>query len=178
MKKLLILIVIALVSQNTFCQTSLTKDESLQLQQIQNYPDYVKFCKEHSITPKTETVWIYDVFYQADYELKLEIDNINNSLITSGDYLIKARNEILSGIGAQVFSGLIVYVGSINYSNKVAGITNSQAISDLERERKAYFIGAGVLSLVGLGFELSGIISIGHAGISLNENGVGVKIKF
>lgn len=177
-KKLLILFVIVFVSLNSYSQNSLTKDETLQLQQIQNYSEYVKFCNEHSIPPKTETVWIYDVFYQADYKLKQDIQNINNSLISSGTYLIKARKQILSGFGAQVFSGLVIYVGSNIYTNKLADATHPQEIIDIKRERNAYYIGAGVLSLVGLGFEISGIMNIGNAGISLNEHGVGVRVKF
>jgi hypothetical protein len=36
----------------------------------------------------------------------------------------------------------------------------------------------GGLSLVGLILEISGVVNIGKAGISLNENGIGIKVKF
>jgi ABC-type uncharacterized transport system permease subunit len=105
---------------------------------------------------------------------------IENSVPSSGDYLIKARNQILSGIGLQIFASGFALVMSNVYSNKIADIdiNHIQEINLIENQRNACFIGAGILSLVGFGFELSGFNNIGKAGLSLNANGIGVKVKF
>jgi len=170
MKKLLILFVIVFVSLNSFSQISLTKDETLQLQQTQSYSEYVKFCNEHSITPKTETEWIFDASYLADYKLKQDIQNINNTLISSGTYLIKAKNQILYGFGCQALGGILL-IGS--YS-----ATLSDGVSNATTFGSALMIASGGLTLTGLILEISSIVNIGKAGISLNEHGVGVRVNF
>ena len=39
------------------------------------------------------------------------------------------------------------------------------------------YVGAGVFALAGLGLEICGIVNIGNAGLALDRNGVGVKVK-
>lgn len=155
-----------------------TQDERLQLQNMQTYTEYVKFCNEHSITPKTETAWIYDVFYLADYRLEQDFQNLNSKIFTSGTYLIKARNQILEGIACGIVAGGVAYIGSTTYTNAVNSPTYRYELYIAKRNRNITYIGAGILSLAGLGLEISGIINIGRAGISLKGNGVGVKVKF
>ena len=70
-------------------------------------------------------------------------------------------------------AGLAYYGTTIN-----PDIVKEVTIKSNKTERNACLIGGGALSLMGLGFELSGIGKIGRAGVSLNENGIGVKVKF
>jgi hypothetical protein len=170
MKRLLILFVTVFVSLNLFSQTSLTKDETLQLQQIQDYSEYIKFCNKHSITPKTEAAWIFDTSYLADYKLKQDIQNIKNSLNSSGTYLIKARKQILYGFGCQALGGILL-IGS--YS-----ATLSDGVANATTFGTGVMIASGGLALTGLILEISGIVNIGKAGISLNEHGVGIRVNF
>lgn len=87
-------------------------------------------------------------------------------LQSPGSYLIKARNNFLTGFGCQILAvGIICVVPPP--SNNTPGF-----------DSKLVYIGAGTLSLVGLGLEISGIVNIGKAGIALNQNGIGLKVKF
>lgn len=119
MKTLVLFFVLLVLSINSFCQNSLTQDEILQLQQIHNYPEYVKFCNDHKITPKSETTWIFDVTYLEDYKLRQDMQEIKSTIISSGAYLIKARNHIIEGWACQIVSGGVFYIGSTTYANAV-----------------------------------------------------------
>jgi len=185
MKTLLIFLAILFFSLSLFSQNQLTKDETLQLEQIQNYNEYVKFCNDHKLTPKTEADWIYNVTYLADYRLKQEIQEIKSTLNTSGLYLIKARNHIIEGIGCGILSGSCAFIGSTVYKNAVSEaqeITNQYEREDrlniAKQSNNIFNIGTGILALAGISLEISGIIQIGNAGISLNDNGVGIEFKF
>jgi hypothetical protein len=103
---------------------------------------------------------------------------INDNAILPGDYLIKAKNQIFTGVGLQIFSGAFALVISDSYGKRITDARSVQEINDLTSSRKNYYIGAGILSLIGFGFELSGIGNMGKAGLSMNENGIGVKLKF
>ena len=81
-----------------------------------------------------------------------------------GDYLIQAHNHMLAGWGCEIIAaGLYIMSTDENYN---------------EKDKKAFYIGAGIISLTGVVFNISGIMNIGKAGISLNGNGIGVKINF
>ena len=106
-----------------------------------------------------------------------------NKVITPGDYLIKAKNQLLGSFVCQFFAGGLLYLGTSQYSTSIVDhganvhpqfttITNGQAIRD------ACYVGAGILGVVGFGLEISGISNIGKAGVSLNENGIGLTVKF
>lgn len=79
-----------------------------------------------------------------------------------GTYLIKAQKQMITGIGCQIFAGILVVV--------------APQINGADTEILLY--GAGFMCLFGLGLEISGINNIGKAGVSFNENGVGIKLKF
>jgi len=103
-----------------------------------------------------------------------------NSIITSGDYFIKGSNQILSGIGLQIFATGFVLVMSDVYSNKLENINSNhtEEINLIINQQKACNIGACVVGLIGLGFEISGFLNYKKAGINLNANGIGIKVKF
>jgi hypothetical protein len=96
----------------------------------------------------------------------------------SGDYLIKSKNQILTGVGLQISSVVFVLVMSDSFNNRISDSRDQEEINQLTSNRKRCYIGASVVSVIGFGFELAGINNIGEAGLSLNENGVGVKVKF
>lgn len=95
-----------------------------------------------------------------EWKSKHRYSEVVNNVISPGDYLIKAKNQIFGGLGCQVLAGCIIYRGAS------------------QQTANAYYVYAGALSLFGLGLEFSGILNIGRAGVSLNENGIGVKVKF
>jgi hypothetical protein len=119
-------------------------------------------------------------------KIKNSWEDMIEKRIASGDYLIKARNQILSGIGIQIFAGGFAILMDNVYKDKIANISsNSHSITEIIEETNTYkknittcFIGAGVVSLIGFGFEISGVCNIGRAGISLKGNGVSIKVNF
>lgn len=169
MKKLIFVLFALFMTVNSFSQTTLTKDEVLQLhrkydsyvgsavhwKKIMSYKDWL--TKEGLVDNNPyESPSVY--YYNPNYE-RVSISE-PKQILSPGDYLIKAKNQIFSGFGCQVISGITFIVNSNNDS--------SEALN----------IGAGVLGLLGLGLEISGIVNIGKAGVSLNENGIGIKVKF
>lgn len=49
---------------------------------------------------------------------------------------------------------------------------------DAIRMRETIAYGGLLIGLVGLGFEISGIVNIGKAGVSLNANEISIKVPF
>jgi hypothetical protein len=78
-----------------------------------------------------------------------------------GYYLTKSSNQIMGGIVCGVLAGAVV-----------------SSIPAKVNERKPYYYGATGLAIIGFVLELSGIENLRKAGISLDENGIGIKIKF
>jgi uncharacterized lipoprotein YajG len=118
--------------------------------------------------------------YNGSIKKSIESENLKTSTseFLPGDYLIKARNQIFTGVGLQILSVAFVLVSSDSYSKRITDARSQQEINDLDKNKNMCYVGAGVLSLIGFGFELSGIGNIGKAGLSMNENGIGVKVKF
>ena len=81
--------------------------------------------------------------------------------ISPGMYLIKARNQILTGIALQIVGGVIICTSDSNNMNAQTSLIIS-----------------GGLGILGFIFEIVGINNIGKAGIALNKNGIGIKVKF
>jgi hypothetical protein len=77
---------------------------------------------------------------------------------TPGSYLIKAKNLFIGGLLLNTASVAIVVFNSQN-SDAIYGI-------------------AGMVGLIGIGLEIGGVVQIGKAGLSLNQNGIGVKVNF
>ena len=104
-------------------------------------------------------------YSESKQEEGKQIENTQPKVImvatSPGTYLIKAKSQILDGFGCQFLAGGIAALGT----------TSSNS-------RNAVYVGAGALSILGLGLEISGILNIGKAGFSLNENGIGIKVKF
>jgi len=91
-----------------------------------------------------------------------DIPEISKNL-SSGDYLIRSRNELLSGIGLTAIG-----LEMIHYGNKLK-IENNGKTNPL--------ISLGIATaIIGFGLEIDGIINIGNAGIVLNENGIVLSI--
>ena len=185
MRKLSIILLFVITFLNSYSQTLLTNAEKEELRQIRNYEDYIKFCNKHSLEVKTETTWILDLASQANNTTRQDIQQINNALISSGAYLVKARNHIIEGWACQVVSGGLFYVGSITYSNSVDEalllnhpVAREDAISNAKQIRNIIYTGAGILALAGFTLEITGILNIGKAGLALNEHGVGVRVRF
>jgi hypothetical protein len=86
----------------------------------------------------------------------------------------------------QVFAGTFFIVSANitakNYNTNFAESSNPSYRADLTRNYNSTImceaVGACFLGVVGLGFQISGICNIGKAGLSLDANGVGVKVNF
>jgi len=102
-------------------------------------------------------------------------DEITTELIklySPGTLLIKAKNQIFTGIALQFTGSTIIIIDEVIRLNKIkSGQTNV-------RDGTPALIVGGVLGLAGVVFELYGINNIGKAGISFNQNGIGVNINF
>jgi len=99
---------------------------------------------------------------------KTEIVNkhlINPSPQTAGDYLIRSKNKMFVGTGITIGGTYLTIVGLKN------SIENSNYTSS-----PLVYVG-GATTLIGIIMYYSGINDIGKAGLLLNENGVGIKIK-
>lgn len=84
-----------------------------------------------------------------------------------GTYLLKGSNQILTGVGLQMASGIMVIVAMKNSTIE----TNNGYI-----DTQPILYVAGATALTGLVLQIVGIRNIGKAGILLNENGVGIHI--
>jgi hypothetical protein len=126
---------------------------------IYEHPQYAKYldlCEKYNV--KKENIqslndWLVN---------KGKYHQLNLQSMSTGDYLIKGRNQIFYGLAIQGFAGLIVLSGTSGY-DKLDKVTITMV---------------GGLCVTGFIFELVGINNMGKAGVSLNENGVGVKVKF
>ena len=119
---------------------------------IYEHPQYAKYldlCEKYNV--RKETVLSLNEWL---------VSNLQS--LSAGDYLIRGRNQIFSGLAIQGFAGLIVF----------SSTTGSDKLS------KGTGIMVGGLFVTGFILELVGINNMGKAGVSLNENGVGVKVKF
>ena len=56
--------------------------------------------------------------------------------------------------------------------------TNQEVVVRHRNNRTGYYIGAGVLGLLGAGLEISGIIDFHHANVYISQNTIGVAIRF
>ena len=130
--------------------------QSLDSLKHENYLRYAKTTSEAGQGVVSEAQW--NEIHAAEYKYE---DFFPTS---PGSYLIKAKNQMIGGfmISALSLSGVVV---------------NTSLNSDGD-SYKAINYAMGGLSLVGLIFELSGIVNIGKAGIALNNNGIGINIKF
>ena len=113
--------------------------------------DYVRKPKSTSISVNSSTA----SFTQSTNSLPTsKVMTIQN--LSSGDYLIKAKKQMITGY---VFD--FIGVGVVIASPTTGGL-----------------VGAGLCGLTGLIFELSGIGNIGKAGMSFNQKGIGITVKF
>jgi hypothetical protein len=104
-----------------------------------------------------------------------------NNLLTPGDYLIKAKKQYIGGFVCELIAGGIIIVGESQYGTTTTyDITTKTSESSISGEgvRNTCLIGGGILALVGVGLDLSSFCNIGKAGICLNQNGIGIKVKF
>jgi hypothetical protein len=170
MRNLFVSFVLIFIVLNSYCQTQLTNKEKEELNQIRKYEDYIIFCKTHDLQAKDETTWLLDLASQSDYKLRQDIEHLNSALISSGNYLIKARKQILYGFGCQALGGVFLTTSYL--------ATLSDGVSDPTAFGSAMMIASGGLAITGLVLEISGFVNIGKAGIVLNEHGVGVRVKF
>src|ERR1035437_2021819 len=115
--------------------------------------------------------------HKVDTLSKISYSKADNKLsLSSGDYLIKAKNQFFGGIVLGMVSGGFLYFGSSQYKVTTNQIHGKLTITTTGKGiRDACYVGAGVCGFIGFICELSGIGNIGKAGVSLNENGVGVK---
>mgnify|MGYP001463942582 CR=1 FL=1 len=103
---------------------------------------------------------------------------------SAGDYFIKGSNKILSGMGCQLVAGIVCIASNSYTANEIKNFDHPESNPDLgdiqrlENIQRGVNIGCGVLAFLGTGLEMWGVLNYRKAGVVLNENGIGVKIKF
>jgi hypothetical protein len=106
----------------------------------------------------------------------------NNLKVTPDDnttysktYLIKARNQIIGGFVCEVFgTGIVLY--GVNHHRDYFVPNDIKAIKP-EKVRNMYVMGGGALCLMGVILEIVGVDKFEKAGVSLDENGIGLKFN-
>lgn len=94
-------------------------------------------------------------------EERIKARKLKIALTPAGSYLIKSRNHFLISIGSAVAGTTTMLIApKIQYENGI----------------NLNYIGYGLIGMSAV-FTITAIIHIGNAGISLNENGIGVKIN-
>ena len=81
-----------------------------------------------------------------------------------GYYLNKSGSNMMAGVLCGILAGVVISAAPANTNNQ-----NGQ---------KMYYYGAIGLGIIGFGCEISAIQNLKKAGISLDENGIGIKLKF
>lgn len=121
-----------------------------------DYLEYAKRAKENGFVVQSKDEWYKSV--SKEY-------NLQQMFPTSpGTHLIKAKSQILGGLTLQLLSsaGIIINTAT-NYDGGSYKTINSAL---------------GGLSLIGVILQISGVVNIGKAGVSLNTNGIGLKVNF
>jgi hypothetical protein len=132
----------------------------------QKYKTYL----DHTYKPLIFREWL------IQNHLKVAIDS---KTIGSGTYLMKAKKQFVGGFIFETLAGGAFFYGKYQYRNYiVVSDGNSFRVVKGEKIRNICYMSAGALCLTGIIFDLSAIGNIGKAGISLNENGIGIDIKF
>lgn len=162
-------------------KSNIKTDDSMFHRKYKNYYDNLTYYKK---TPMSYQDWLKNNGYVDNSTIPSSselLKSLTISNLSSGDYLIKAKKQMIGGFICQIISAGVI-IGStattpvMNTNETLSAYTHR--VNSWTSTRNGINIGAGVLSLIGLGFEISGICNIGKAGLSLNENGIGVKVKF
>jgi len=169
MKNLLATLILISFTAITFAQTTFTTTAL-----HAKYDSKVTFLQYEQWKVKNNYTEIADPTYTAKEiaEIKMVAKSGCDLKLNSGDYLIKAKRQLLGGLGLQLVGVGVACTGSYLIANSEMNEKTMKAVTT------GTIIGASVLGVIGLGFEISGICNIGKAGLSSNQNGVGVKVKF
>lgn len=122
----------------------------------QDYLLYVESYPSGLFKPISEAKW--QEYNKDEYELHKLCPQ------APGSYLIKARSQIVGGF---ILSGL-----------STTGIVLNAALNYDGDSYNAIYYAMGGLGVVAVILEISGVVNIGKAGVALNNNGVGINIKF
>ena len=111
--------------------------------------------------------------------LSLSLSGQTNNLKVIPDdntiFLIKARNQIIGGFVCEVFgTGIVLY--GVNHHRDYFVPNDIKAIKP-EKVRNMYVMGGGALCLMGVILEIVGVDKFEKAGVSLDENGIGLKFN-
>ena len=164
MKKLLLILVMLVLTLTIFGQNNNTFSREELHQKYKTYLD-------HTYQPLIFREWL------ITNRLKVAIDS---KTISSGTYLIKAKKQF---VGCFIFEALatgVYFYGANQYRNYYGnnGDGTIFRVTKGAKVRNICYMSAGALCLTGIIFDLSAIGNVGKAGISLNENGIGINMKF
>lgn len=164
MKKLLLMSVILVLGLTIFGQNNNTfSREELH----EKYKTYI----DHNYRPLIFHEWLLYNHFKITPDAQT---------ISSGTYLIKAKRQIISGFVCGVIGGGVAYYGVNQYRNYIGINDDGTAFKVVKgvQIRKICLMGGGALGVIGVVFEITGANKLGKAGIALDENGIGVNIKF
>ena len=110
--------------------------------------------------------------------------NNNNVTVNTPPVTVNTPVTVTVNVAPPVINNNInitVPTYTLTSTTKTGYITLTQTNQEVtvhHNNRTPYYIGAGVLGLVGAGLEISGIIDIHHANVYITRNTLGVAIKF
>lgn len=175
MKSFLSVFMLLIISISTFGQNETDSIKTLKNSYFEK--KYFEYVEECTFKPWSYEKWLNksEKTLLTDFETEYKVTNdfSNTTFIDvppPGDYLIKGSNQMLAGIGLNVLGGIMLV--STASKNQYDDSDDENKISETTS-----IIGIG-LCCFGFGLEVMGIMNIKHAGISLNNNGIGIKIKF
>jgi len=121
---------------------------------------------------------------QKDNKTSRELRQLLSAKITPGNCLIKAKNQIFTGVAIQLSASSIAFISLHKYKKDLTAKVAYQkqhlwgTKEPIAKSPKGIYTGCIIMGVVGFGFEISGINQIGKSGILLNENGIGIKVNF
>ena len=110
--------------------------------------------------------------------------NNNNVTVTTPAVTVNTPVTVTVNVAPPVVNNNInitVPTYTLTSTTKTGYITLTQTHQEVtvrHNNRTPYYIGAGVLGLIGAGLEISGIIDIHRANVYITRNAIGVAIKF
>jgi hypothetical protein len=110
--------------------------------------------------------------------------NNNNVTVTTPPVTVNTPVTVTVNVAPPVVNNNInitVPTYTLTSTTKTGYITLTQTHQEVtvrHTNKTPYYIGAGVLGLIGAGLEISGIIDIHHANVYITRNAIGVAIKF
>jgi len=126
-------------------------------------------------------ILVYNGILKNQKKIEQQIVILTKNQITAGHYQVKGVNQILTGAGFAIAGAGVAFAGqqmAINYAEKWPNLSPEEALKGTNIRSKAGMYSGILLGVVGIGFEISGLLNLKNAGIALNPNGLTLTLDF